>query len=353
LTEERVAFTDEKGMYRMESLPVGDYILEFHERARGDSGYPVVLWPGVTAESASPVAVRAGTESNGGTFSYSKAMLGRIRGTAGSSCDRDQGYQVNLQQRAGGALLKRQFEPAGCGQPFSLEDVSPGSYRLLLIAPERDLMTMSDVDVPEGADLDLQLRLTDAAAITGRVICDCEKPEGLRIVFQPADENGIVSDIDVRDDGTFGGLIGVVGAARVEFQNLPPQLYVKRFVYAGSEAGHVIDVQPGSSVAAEITLGEGPATINGTTAADNSHIVIARWPVPVSHGEAEFESAQVDKDGHFKIGGIVPGTYRIAKVNVMDWQHKDEPGAVEEWLDSGQEITLAENETRNIMFLQK
>ena len=219
--------------------------------------------------------------SNAGTFNYARGTPPKIRGTAGSNCERDVGYQVTVHQRIGGALLKRQTEIGQCGQPFAITDLSPGAYRLFFMAVRDGVSTLAstemsgtrffataEINVADGADLDVQVKLVDAAGITGKVICECEKvqlatEDRPRIQFLPPEENGLVSKVEVRDDGTFEGRVGIVGPARVVLENFRPDLYIKRFVYAGSEAGHTITATPGSNASVEITMAEGPATVKG------------------------------------------------------------------------------------------
>jgi hypothetical protein len=72
-----------------------------------------------------------------------------------------------------------------------IDSLSPGSYRLQYLSFDRlPSVGMADIKLQEGTDLDLELKPVEAAAITGKVNCDCKTPLAesdrlIKILFEP------------------------------------------------------------------------------------------------------------------------------------------------------------------------
>ena len=77
LTEERIAFTDDDGVFRLESLPSGEYVIEI-ENHRPDSAakkYPILLRPDADPDALQASTVSAGSGLDTGTIDYARTAL--------------------------------------------------------------------------------------------------------------------------------------------------------------------------------------------------------------------------------------------------------------------------------------
>jgi hypothetical protein len=403
LTEEAIIFTDREGQFRFDSLAPGEYLVEVQKitpssaaQEAGGKRYPIVMWPGADPDHVDAFTVLPGGDTDTGTISYSTIALPRVRGTI-ANCPPGHGYYIVLHQRIGGAFLKRDtLAPSECGAPFSIPALSPDDYRLLVLSltpangpgepPALKLTSGSatgpwglgpqalrfatglligaaEIHATEGADLDLQAKLLDPAGIRGRVICECEKAlaaadERMRIQLLPLEDNGVATQIEVREDGTFADLAAFVGSGGLVLQNLRQGLYVKQIAVSGAESGPFLNAIPGSAASIEITLSDSPAAVNGTVVQDGKtiageYVVLAAWPLRLVDGYPEYMSAQTGGKGEFAIGNVAPGKYRIVNAGPGEWAQKDIPGAIAQWLAAGEEVTVVEKETKNVRLEEK
>jgi hypothetical protein len=178
--------------------------------------------------------VLSGVESDAGTINYARAYLPRVRGKIAANCASEEewigDFNISVQQRIGGALLTRGPIYGVCGKPFSIAALSPGTYSLVATAltpwaraagdedsASHTKVGTTEIDVKEGADLDIEVKLLDSASFTGRVVCECETPlkaeeSHLEVWIQPLeyevfDDSGLArksqlaSASDVYNDG--------------------------------------------------------------------------------------------------------------------------------------------------------
>jgi hypothetical protein len=210
-----------------------------------------------------------------------------------------------------------------------------------------------DIHVDEGTDLDLQLKLTNAARISGKIVCDCEMPPavaGMRIRMVPLQDNGLDSSFEVGEDGAFADVAVFAGPAHVDIGNTPNGFHVTSSLF--------LTAVPGSTAAMEIVLSDRTATVTGTVLNDSKpapgdHVVIARWPLQFVDGYADYKSAMADGSGAWTIPDLAPGVYRAAAVGPADWVFKDMPNVVDGWLAAVDEITLPAKETRIVSLTER
>lgn len=356
LDEEAIAFSDESGDFLFESLTPGEYILEIQNLTPGNSK-PGKKYPLIFREQ---VTVQPGHAADAGTIDYAPVLLSNLHGMLAAPCDRNTMYVVSIDQRVGGAFLRRGRNKAiqSCSAPFEISSLSPGSYRLELevLAPRSAplaanapalLFGIKNIDLAEESDVDVDLKPLGLPVVSGRVVCDCDKPsevplDGIKLAILPVIlTDGWHDDLKVNRDGTFHGTPGeIAGEATVTPTDLPAGLVLKSMVFNGSDSS--LTLNPGSAATIEITLSDKPATVTGT--ASGAYVVIARWPL----GALGFKSAATGKDGAFTLPNLAPGDYRAVTLTAAEWDRKDLPNAAADWFASSETITLAPKETKTL-----
>ena len=143
------------------------------------------------------------------------------------------------------------------------------------------------------------------------------------------------------------------GPAWVVFLNLPQDLYAKKNSGQRQRNGPIVAAPTGARVSIEIVLSDSPATIAGTVVREDkpvarAHVVAVPWPTRMTDGYPDFASGETGDNEAFTIYKLAPGTYKVVSVGPLEWSRKDEPGVVETWPASGDDITLAEEESRRV-----
>jgi len=147
--------------------------------------------------------------------------------------------------------------------------------------------------------------------------------------------------MDIARDGTIPAMpCPIAGSAMVEVRGLPAGLAVKRMVFNGGESS--LTLSPGSAATIEITLADRLASVSGS--APGTHVAIAAWPFVYPN----FRSVETDKDRKFAFADLPPGDYRVVNVTAEQWERKDVPGVVAEWLAGAETITLGARESRTV-----
>jgi hypothetical protein len=237
-----------------------------------------------------------------------------------------------------------------CRKPFEIATLAPGSYRLQAQVVDSNapavLYATADVALAERTEKNIEMKPL-STVVSGRVVCDCEKPsevllEGIKVsIFSFGETGGWGASTEVSRDGTIPGMpCPIAGSAMVDIRGLPPGLAVKRMVFNGQERSLVLS--PGSAATIEITLADRLASVSGS--APGAHVAIAAWPFVYPN----FRSAEPGKDGKFAFADLAPGDYRVVSVTAEQWERKDTPGVVAEWLAGAETITLGAREAGTV-----
>jgi hypothetical protein len=277
LKEGGIAFTDDGGVFQLDTLPAGEYVLEVHQAETRHSlneqagekastkRYPLKLWPVSDPENVAWIQVQGGVETDVGIIDYAKAEPASVRGLITSGCHPENGNQILLYQILGGASVRQIsfFSPCD-GKPFSIP-AAPGTYRLSVISvgfdfhstpmlafqgaasAEKTPRSFGTVEfhVVDGENREVEIKIFEGGRITGRVTCECRTPLGAGpertgVRFNPLENMGLVAAFDLNAEGTFEGWASMWGPTRVEFLNLPQDLYVKKIAVDGRETGPIV-----------------------------------------------------------------------------------------------------------------
>lgn len=362
LNEERIAFTDDEGAFRLEILPAGQYLVEVSKHTadpvadkESPKRYPILLWPDGNRDAQS-IDLTSGSEFSTGTINYSRISLPRLHlKMVSATCPKEEAvYPISIDQFVVGGLLNRQGKALTCSTPIVVGALVPGRYRLQSNFPFVTLIEAVEVKLEEGTDTDVELKAVEPAPITGRVACDCKTPltDGwpMQVSLETAESEMILS---VAKNGGFQAKMRFAGTARIDLKRLPPGMYVKQVLYNGVDRGQFVSLSQNVPTWLEITLSDRPAGITGTVtrdskAASGDHFIVARWPLVPDAQSPYYVSAEIDAAGAFKISDLAPGTYRVAAVGPIEWARRNEPDAVAAWLKSAPKIGLSEDQIRTI-----
>ena len=198
LKEEGIAFTDAGGVFQLDTLPAGEYVLEVQQaetrrslneqagQKASTKRYPLTFWPGNDPENVSWIQVLGGVETDVGIIDYARAEPASVRGLVTSGCHPENENQIRPYQILAGAYVVREsFFPACDGKPFPIP-AEPGTYRLYVISVgfQREVgaektprsFATAEFRVAEGENREVEMKLSEGARIGGRVTCECRTP---------------------------------------------------------------------------------------------------------------------------------------------------------------------------------
>jgi hypothetical protein len=338
----QAAKTDEKGEYRIQGFPPGDYYIRAAypaEPAKRTIGAMVAstnniaptYYPGVTsADRALPLKMTAGIEMEAVDFTIEPVSPFKISGRivnslASTPVDR---YSYFLVRRD--TLVRDTTNLAADMDPaidrFEIRNVPPGHYDLYVTfatTPEvrgPALVGKTPVDVSDQDVRDIVVAIEPGIDIAGTWKTD--DPAGLNssergaILLQPLD--GLpeipVLPVSMRDDGS------------LEVQQLPPGRYRLSFrtaqtVYvavarfgAQDVLGKPFEVDVHSDGPLLFEFSKSGGTVEGIVSDKAGKpvaqaIVVFVPPVELRMDESSAKTATTDAQGHFVMRGIRPGTY--------------------------------------------
>ena len=327
--------SDEKGEYRIETIPAGKYYLVArcfqsipmpHALVRRDAvaGLPRLTYPPRFYPSSSELAGAAraslppGGDLVGIDFQMAPAtgitLRGRVRGVLSSGTAqivlRPQNPALRpLQQQARGANL-------ATGE-FQIPNVQPGSYELVATAQVegRLYIAKTAVEVGAAAPEPLEVVLEPAPQISGSVVIDGDLQvpfKNMRVMMNPLDGQplGPPPQVELQSDGTF-----VINASpghwRLQVNGAPGYL---KSVTLGDQEVSATDIEIGSAGAAlKIVIGTKNAQVDASITAlpaDANPVFGILW----STGGSEFQqSFQVNAQGKATLS-VPPGRYRACTI---------------------------------------
>ena len=329
--------SDEKGEYRIETIPAGKYYLVArcfqsipmpHALVRRDAvaGLPRLTYPPRFYPSSSELAGAArvslppGGDLVGIDFQMAPAtgitLRGRVRGVLSSGTAqirlRPQNLALRpLQQQGGGANL-------GTGE-FQIPNVRPGSYELLATAQVegRSYIAKTAVEVGATAPEPIALVLEPAPQISGSVAIDGDPQvpfNNMRIMMNPLDGQalGPLPQAEVHSDGSF-----VINASpghwRLQVNGAPG--YVKS-VMLGDQEVSATDLEIGPAPAAlKIVIGTKNAQVEATITALPAGANAVSGMVWSAGGSEFQQSFGVNAQGKAMLS-LPPGRYHACAIAV-------------------------------------
>ena len=396
--------TDDRGVYRIFSLPPGDFIVraaaqtaaldasagelrligEAGERASVERtvAFAPTFYPG-TAFPTQAVAVTLGRaeERTGIDFTLQLVPTARVEGAVllpdGSPAPA--GTQVNLlagPQVAGGAAAMRSTR-VGVDGAFSFADIPPGTYTVLARAnaalqpdsPPAMVWASTEIAVDGERITGLFLGLQPGMTVSGQV-----RFAGTRLT-SPADPGSVrVSLAPAQAEGTVGlapGTNRIDSHGRFTISGVTPGRYRLSATFPGSgrpgawqlraalvEGQDTLDVpftvQPSQSVSgASIVFTDRAAELTGTVqnaagGPPNEFTVIlfpaeqALW-LPRAR---RIQAVRPSSDGAFAFRGLPPGDYHLAAIDDVEAGEWFDPAFLQRLLPTAMKLTIGEGEQK-------
>lgn len=384
--------TDDLGQFRLYGLRPGEYLVYVDSgsptagmssgaapEARDRFGFLTTFYPGAIDESAAQrVIVRAAGESSGVDIRMAYGRLARVAGTItdsrGDAVTGTMGYLVRAAQRPGSAssASSAAFTTDEQGR-FHVSNVPPGAYRITLrrrpdvLEANPGLLESASVPIRiSGPDVEVRVVTAPGAAITGQIVFDPE-PESppplrsLRVsvrsgsVEQPCDLPSPPNPIITSDLGFALKELGCPYLVRAE---LTGSSYVLKSVTL--QTGEDITNVPRQFTTGDrvtIMLSSRTSTIDGRVLDAGGKAVPGGAVMTFDQdrsawiaGGTGLRQAAVDGDGHFRVAGLLAGTYYIvaASRERLGAPAGFGPDFFEELSRSATVVTLGDNEHRSV-----
>jgi uncharacterized protein (DUF2141 family) len=400
--------TDDRGVYRIYSLPPGEYVIRASAQPsavsttggelrmildrtasnRRDDEHTVAFaptfYPGTTiATQAVTVTLGRAEERGGLDFTLQLVPTAPVEGTVilPDGTPAPAGTQVNLlpgPQPAGGAPPGMRTARIGTDGAFVFVDVSPGTYTVLARATvpstppnSSPVMVWASTEIAvDGERISgLSLGLQPGMTIAGRVRFDGTRLE------PPADFSSVrVSLAPVQAEGTVAfspGTNGIDAQGRFTISGVTPGRYRLTASFPGSGRPDgwqlrsavvfnqdtldiPIAVQPSQSISdASIVFTDHPAELTGTVhnaigGAPNEFTVIL-FPADQSHWlprARRIQATRPSADGTFAFRGLPPGEYHLAAIDDVENGEWFDPAFLQRLLPTAMKLTLGEGERK-------
>jgi protocatechuate 3,4-dioxygenase beta subunit len=373
--------TDDRGRYRVFSVPPGDYIVSasIGPLGSGDvAGYARTYFPGssVPAE-ARFVALGAADDVSGIDFALERAATARVSGrildaagepTMGGAVRLTPAVRANaLRNVAVGARISRDGV-------FEFDNVAPGEY---IVRADRG-RSSSSVEGEFGAlpitvagkDVDgVVLRMSAGSSILGRFRFDTEPdaklPPASAIELSPigvdpdrTPDNVAVAEI--HDDWTFE-MHGINGRRRLALVRLPSNWALGEIRAKGNDVTDRIlafGTTDDSLNDVEVVLTDRLAEVSGTVEdargrpAAGSHVIVAAMDRRKWYPGSRFlRRALAEQNGTFRVAGLPAGTYYLVGCEGVPaggddaWQ---DPEFLESIVTRGTTLTLQDGEKQSL-----
>lgn len=368
--------TNDLGEYRVINVQPGRYYVSAeyngHERAFREA-YPPVYYPGTSdPDDAVPLVLSPGQETSGIDLTIVSARAVRIRGRVVTPEPNAGGDNVDVTLvRRGGTALQNYGAQVGPDGTFEFSGVTAGSYDLVaawlrisrlgeqtLVNPQ-PLIGHARLEVGD-ADLDnVLVAVGPGVDISGRVLAENGENrdlEGVRIGLQPHDMTWRrIEDVSVGANGVFA-LEGVLdGSYRIKLSGLPKDFYVKSARLGGADAlDSPITVSGSQSLGPlDVLVSADGGHIAGTVMS-HGHPYKAATVVLVPDGRQRnaerlyMVSQDTDVSGHFVLGGVVPGDYKLFAWDQLLWGSWYDPEFVRPFDNRGKSVRVDAGSTLNV-----
>lgn len=362
--------TDESGSFRSSNLLPGDYyvatvphsVRELAPFARPvkqnfDEIYSALFFPGAAdAASASPVHVEAGQQAEADfslriekAYRISGVVSGAIPGRTGIMLLDAEGNQVWA--KSGSDLNKNQFR---------FFAVPPGAYNVVATSITQTGETMYGIT-------EVGVSASDVSNISVTVMPSAKIPVHVQIEGAPAGPDAPVVSIHLapRDHNNFnpGGWTQgpQPGNERPEavISNVMPGRYrvqvqpVAKYYVSAARSGNIdltrddLVIAPDSQPAPiDVVLHGNPASLRGIVKAGDQQI--RAFVLVLPDGDSAEEPRQVFTAGQFSFAGLAPGSYHVYAFPSLNGIEYANPGAMTRYADRATQVTLSENESKDI-----
>ncbi len=399
--------TDDRGAYRFYGLPPGEYTVGTALLFMGDVRVPTdaeinaafalitnpaaapaaqntsdthsynfaqVYFPDVTDPlAAATIKLAAGEERDDVDVHMQLRPMSKIEGTiAGINADAGSVEMVLGARTSAGVMYSSTFWIAKPDGTFTTQSLRPGDYRISARthpAPgEPTLFASQDVTISSADPVEVALTLQPAMTLTGRVVfagTTLQPPTNLTKVgvnFSSrsglSNNSGIANvysranlSVDGISPGSFGLHVGVPATGNISADQ--PRWSIASIVFGGNDVTDLpIEVTPGASLSATVTLTDQVSELSGTVTTDQnqraSDYFIVVLPADRRYWQASrrIMSVRPDANGKFIFRGLPAGEYRVAATTDLEQGDLSDPAALETLLNQSAPVTLALGEKK-------
>lgn len=346
----RTAITNDLGEYRIYDIPPGNYYLAATDSGQEDvlnpsmersvawlkyrqSNHPTLYYPGVTGiNQADQLALRAGQEVHidlalhaGGIFKVS----GKVLGPGGAEVTSE---MVFLEPQ--GPIPDTKVSPphqVGTDQNgnFVISEVFPGLYEVSSSFSEdgHENWAKQQIEVTDTDVTGIQLQLKSNVTLSGQVIAAGRALPGLQDLkirldgrYQSCFPGGNWPATPINKDGTFAVHSVRHDRYRLHLEDLPKGWYLRAASFGNQnilENGlDLSEADPSQQL--QVRLSPGTGHIQGIVlqgAHPAPFAMVRLFPEYPNPNRPDLYHTEVtDANGHFEIGNIAPGSYRLATV---------------------------------------
>lgn len=346
------ATSDDRGEFRMFSVPVGKYVLGCGAGASprglvvrmGRTGPVPVFFPdALDPDSAQMLDIKAGTRLEGLTIKTRTAPLymvqGRVTGIAG---DQGMGIHVTVRQASWGPVMGvgRGAAVMPDGGEFVLGPLPPGTYTLfahqMRLGPTAEASNqgsehLAGTTTVTVVDRDLEgvtVQLGPGVQVEGVVVVDGEKPaavKNLYILAQSSEEIGYAEGSPVKSDGSFRLNVTRPGRYFIQPWAQWEHCYLASVRIGGEEMiGREVDLTYGSPGPVRVVYRTDGGRVEGSVRARDEGGVgraatAVLWPIEERFRPHPYlATTPVSSAGAFSFKNVAPGEYLVFAANSAD-----------------------------------
>jgi hypothetical protein len=349
--------TNDAGEFRTAGLAAGEYFLVAHPRQLaappGDDKvkriYVATWYPGVTdAGAAGMLRLATAEEHTGAVFTLRTSTVVKVQGRViRSSLKSEMTDAVAMlapMDDSGEMDILGAAQASGPEGAFMIPDVPPGTYRIQahLIDPTAERQALRSIataaQIIQVGDSDVEGIVLSAAlpqTLNGLVTWEGKPPKdtGPCTVSLLRESGVVISDLPpatTKADGTFSLELGpgrftlnVYCGAKGSYMKAA-RMNGTDVLETGIDAGEALPAGP-----LQVTMAQGAGEIEGSVQDTDSHpaggATVALIPDD-SKRPSRSRSAITDQNGHFKLSGVVPGSYSLYAWDQVEdeiWQSEE------------------------------
>jgi hypothetical protein len=368
--------TDDRGRYRLHSLPSGTYYVvaaddpSASESMAAVTRAPKAFFPGTpTVAQASPVFVDVGIDAAGIDMTFAPAATVRVSGLASDSGGNPLNRPVVLvgSSRSGFPAPAAQMAVMR-GLAFEFPHVSPGEYILQGIQYWSDVPGVSaanefsaqPITIGESEMAGVRVQTTPGTTVTGRIVmANGRRPSvgGNWLTVRAADPDYEPASVlprpwmtIVNPDLSFR-ITGLIGPLRISSTPaLAPTVWLKSANMAGlniADEPVVFGRRDETNTFVDVVLGDDGAQVSGRVVNGRKEpvdqYVVAAFPVAPEHrysGSRYIRIARPDEQGRFETGMMPPGDYWLVAVEALEDAAIQDPEIVRGLIDAARRVSL-------------
>ena len=357
--------TDDRGRYRLHSLPAGTYYVVAADDPSASESAPSVMrapkafYPGTsTVALATPVHLDVALDASGIDMAFAQPRTVSVTGTATDAMGNPLNRPVVLfgSTRSGFPAPAPQAA-AMRGGTFEFPYVTPGEYVIQAMQYWGDVpgarapteFTTQLISVGETDVTNIALRTLPGTTVTGRIVRENGGRPGvtgnwLSVVaadpdYEPASIFPRPWTTVINQDLTFR-ITGLNGPLRVtSTARLAPDVYLKAAHMGGinvAEQPVLFGRRDDTNTFIDIVLGADGAEVTGRVVNGRKEpvvsFVVAVFPVDAAHrygGSRHMRLAYPDEQGQFRTGMLPPGDYWVAAVEALEETALHDPEVVQ------------------------